>query len=556
MSYQGSRGRVRAAPGFAQFRFDEASIGNIQRSVFSRSHQVLTTFNAGGLYPILVDEILPGDTYKVSLASFIRMPSSLNNPIFTNMYIDVFGFFVPSRILWNNWEVLQGAQPTGPAQSTNVLTPTLTAPVGGVATGDLADYMGWPIGIANKPAGKSVLPFRAYNQCVNDWFLDENLQNPLVVNLGDGPDTYTNYTVFTRGKRKDYFTSALPWTQKINDGTSVTIGLGGTAPVIGNGTALGFSNGAQNVALLSNAVSGFYPFQSLNAFGQATGFVGTTTFTTTDKKALGLSTAAATSGAVADLSAATGISINALRQAVQLQRLFERDARAGTRYVEILWARWGVRSPDFRLQRAELLHVSSSSLNTHPVPQTAPAAGGSTPLANLGAFVTGSVNGFHFTKSFVEHGWLLVLCSVRADLTYSQGLERFWSRSTRYDYYNPELAHLGEQAILNQEIYLDGSGNDTAAFGYTARYNEYRYKPSQMTGLMRPEAASNLAAWHLSQHFGALPTLGNTFIQESPPMSRVKAVTTVPDFMGDFVFNMRCARAMPVDGIPGWMDHF
>ena len=510
-------------------------MSTIQRSVFNRSHSHKTTFNEGLLIPVLVDEVLPGDTFNLRMTAMCRMLSPLLTPIMDNMYLESFWFFVPNRLVWDNWEKFMGAQ-DNPADSTSFIIPTVTPPVAGVATGDLADYFGIPIGLNSLPV-VNALPFRAANLIWNTWFRDENLQNSLVVNTGNGPDTYTNYVVNRRGKRKDYFTSALPWTQKINDGTVVNIGLGGTAPVITNNTDIQVNNATTSNRNLVFAASVTYsgaPSTGNIRFG-------------------------ANSGLVADLSAATGISINAFRNAIQLQRLFERDARGGTRYVELLWAHFGVRSPDFRLQRPELLSTGYSPMNVHPVPQTSASGltGDTTKQANLAAFATGSIHGHGFNKSFVEHGFVFGFVCVRADLSYSQGVERMWTKSTRYDYYWPTLAHIGEQAILNQEIYCTtNTVQNAAVFGYTGRYNEYRYKSSQLSGLMNPQAASNVAYWHLSQSFGALPVLGNTFIVENAPMSRIKAITAVPDFVIDMEFNYKCARPMSVDAIPGWVDHF
>ena len=552
--YQGPRGRVPGNPQHAQFKFSEATIGPVHRSVFNRSHSHKTSFNEGYLIPILVDPVLPGDTFNLRMTAMVRMTSPLLNPIMDNLYLESFWFFVPSRLVWTNWEAMNGAQPSTPSDSTSFILPTLTAPGGGVATGDLADYMGWPIGIANYPVAQA-LPFRCYNLIWNEWFKDENLQNSVTVEMDNGPDTYANYTVLQRGKRKDYFTSALPWTQKINDGTVVTIGLSGTAPVTGiatNSSQTTLNQQGQNVANMweTNAAS------SQTYVNYA---VSDTTPFFIKHQGSGTINASNTPQIFANLAAASGISVNSLRQAFQLQRLFERDARGGTRYVEILWSHFGVRSPDFRLQRPELLSTGYSPVNVHPVPQTSASGqtGATTTQGNLAAFATASIHGHGFTKSFVEHGFVIGLISVRADLSYSQGIERFWLHSTRYDHFWPTLSHIGEQAIFNQEIYLSTNNTqNNAAFGYTGRYNEYRYKPSLISGLFRPEAANTLDIWHLSQHFGSLPTLGSTFIVENAPMSRIKAVTSVPDFIIDAEFNYKCARPMTVDATPGMIDHF
>lgn len=547
--YQGPSGRVRGNPGPAQFKFSESQLGSIQRSVFNRSTGHKTTFDAGLLVPIFVDEVLPGDTFNLRMTAMCRMLSPLYNPIMDNMYLESFWFYCPSRILWENFERFCGAQ-DNPDDSTDFVMPTITAPVGGIASGDLGDYFGLPIGIANLPTVVS-LPFRMYNMIWNTWFRDENLQDSVVVDLDDGPDTYTDYVPLRRGKRKDYFTSALPWTQKINDGSNISIGLAGTAPVIGLGmiTIGSFAASAANFWETDATSAINYPFADALSSGDM--YV--------RGEASGAPGAANTPQIYANLAAASGISINALRQGVQLQRLFERDARGGTRFVEILWSHFQVRSSDGRLQRPELLGTGYSMVNVHPVPQTSGSGqtGQTTPQANLAAFATSSVHGHGFRKSFEEHGYVIGLVSVRADLNYQQGVERMWTRSTRYDFFWPALAHIGEQAILNQEVYLSTNTTENAAvFGYTGRYNEYRFKPSLITGLLRSQAAGALDSWHLAQEFGSLPELGDVFIQENPPIDRITSLTDEPHFIIDAQFDFRSARPMSVDAIPGFMDHF
>jgi len=535
--------RIKGQPSRAQFKFSESQLGNIQRSVFDRSHGVKTTFSEGYLVPIFVDEVLPGDTFNLRMTALCRGATFLY-PIMDNIYLESFWFFVPSRLVWDNWEKFNGAQDTT-SGSTNYVLPTITAPVGGIASGDLGDYFGLPTAIANYPVVQS-LPFRAYNLIWNEWFRDENLQNKVVVDVDDGPDTYTDYVVLRRGKRKDYFTSALPWTQKVNDGTVVGVGLSGTANVLLSSTT---------------GVNQLVRKTSDHALASSTNFLSPTATTGVLQTQGYANSVIDPNGTLyTDLSSATVITINALRQAFQLQRLYERDARGGTRYVEILWSHFGVRSPDYRLQRPELLGTGYSPINVHPVAQTAPDVTGSAPdtgLGDLAAFSTGSIRGHGFSKSFVEHGYVIGLISTRADLNYWQGVERMWSRSTRYDFYWPTLGHIGEQAILNKEIYLstDNTQNN-AAFGYTGRYNEYRYKPGKITGLFRTSAAGTLDSWHLAQEFSSLPTLGNTFVVENAPMTRIKRTSGDPDFILDAHFSYRCARPMSVDAIPGFVDHF
>jgi hypothetical protein len=398
---------------------------------------------------------------------------------------------------------------------------------------------------------------RAYNLIFNEWFRDENLQNSVTVDRGDGPDANaaTNYTLLRRGKRHDYFTSALPWPQK---GQAVTLPLGTSAPVFGTGKALGISDGSNNFGLATSSTQlGAYYSGSYNAnIGAASG-----TGLPPASKAVGVVTSGV-SGLYADLSQATSATINQLRQSFQIQKLLERDARGGTRYTEIIRAHFGVISPDARLQRPEYLGGGSTPIIINPIAQTSGTGvtGGSTPLANLAGVGTALANRHGFTQSFTEHGVVIGLVSIRADLTYQQGLPRMWSRSTRYDFYFPAFAMLGEQAVLNKEIYATGnSAQDNAVFGYQERWAEYRYKPSMITSKFRSTSSGTLDAWHLAQRFTALPTLNTTFIQDTPPVSRVVAAGAAANgqqFLFDSFFDCKTARPMPLYSVPGLIDHF
>ena len=544
-------------------RFSDAPAMYMKRTKFDRSHVYKTTFDSGRLIPVFVDEVLPGDTTRMSVNYFARLATPIK-PIMDNIYLDWFFFFVPNRLVWEHWQNFCFEQ-EDPDDSIDYVIPTVSAAGNSdnAYIGSLWDYFGLPVNTSGNLSGISALPFRGVYLIWNEWFRDENLQKSVKIQKGDanevlnsarsseqpswvfssGTDIVPGLACPPRGKRHDYFTSALPWTQK---GPGVNVSLTGNAPVYGSGQSLGLSPDGAGSGVgyiqMSNNVGAILRTPSGSEWSS-----GQTAFVTSDRNKSGL---------LADLSDVSAITINGLRTAFQMQKFYERLARGGSRYTEVLRSFFGVVSPDARLQRPEFLGSFTKMVNVNPIAQTS-ATDTTSPQGNLSAYGVTAAKFHGFTKSFVEHGYVFGFVCARADLTYQQGINKMWLRSTVYDFYWPTFAHLGEQAIELREIYAQGTEADTTVFGYQERYAEYRYKPSQITGKFRSSVSGgNLDVWHLSQFFKNAPVLSEEFITENPPIERIIAVPSEPEFLLDIGFRYTTVRPLPMFGTPGLVDHF
>lgn len=542
---------------------------DIPRSKFRMQHQHKTTFSAGYLIPIYVQEVLPGDSFNVSMTAFCRLATPLF-PCLDNLDLETFFFFVPNRLVWVHWKQFMGEQ-NNPADTISYSIPQVVSPAGGFNQYTVYDYLGVPTNPQTTGANTisvNALPFRCYNLIFNEWFRDQNLVNSAVFGstslsgyggsavMDDGPDPQSNYVIQAVAKRHDYFTSCLPWTQKGAAGP-VSIPLVGQALVKTYGTNQ--VTGAQNAIGWLNT-DGTNPTTGhaiqYGVTGSVTGQLATTTATTSS----GL--AQYPSNLYADLTTATSTTINQLRLAFQTQKLLERDARGGTRYTEIVRSHFGVISPDARLQRPEYLGGGKTPILISAVPQTGQTGltGGTTPLGTLGGLGTATTH-HGFQGNFTEHGYILGLATIRTDEQYQQGIRKLWSRLTRYDFYFPVFAMLGEQAVLNKEIYSDGSANDALTFGYQERWAEYRYFPSYTSAYFKSYNATPLDAWHFATKFTSLPALNNAFIN-SPLNATLQrnlalgAGASNQQLLCDFLFSETVARPMPMYSVPGLIDHF
>lgn len=552
----------------SQSHFAQVPTIDISRSKFDRSFTHKTTMNTGDLIPIFISDVLPGDTIKMNTAHVVRMMTPIT-PVMDNANLDTYFFFVPNRLIWDHWQEFMGENKTAPwTQQVEYTEPQIQAPSNGWTKGSLADYFGYPTKVGGYKA--SAMPFRAYAQIWNDWFRDENLKNPCNLYTGDSDtlgvdildpnydyvtDTIKGAAPCKAAKMHDYFTSALPSPQK---GPSVNVPLGDKAP-INYGESI--TNYSTDTNLLDKPVGLKYAQMSSTAVAHPAteGNIG--------------GTIGKGNSLYADLSEAVGATVNQLRQAFQIQKFYERQARGGTRYIELLKSHFSVTNPDFRMQRAEYLGGIRTPININQVVQTDSTSqqlGGKyngntwqwemsdlTPQGNTAAYsLTSGRNKDLFTHSFTEHGWVIGLAVIRQVHTYQQGLNRMFSRKSMFDYYWPEFANLGEQAILNKEIYLDGTSTDEEAFGYQERYAEYRYMPDIVTGEMRSNYDQSLDVWHWADDYSTLPSLGSDWIDETKEnIERTLAVQNHDQFFGDFYFNCIMTRPMPLFSVPGLIDH-
>lgn len=543
---------------------------DISRSRFDRSASLKTSFNAGDVVPFFLEEVLPGDTFSVDTSKVVRMQTLLT-PMMDNVYLDTYYFFVPNRLVWDHWKEFCGENTESAwIPQTEYTMPQITSPAGqGWSVGTLADYFGIPTGVAGLSV--SALPFRAYALIMNEWFRDQNLQDPLVVPTDDstvaGVNTGTLVTDVAKGgkpfiaaKYHDYFTSALPAPQKGPDVT-IPVATGGEINVVGNGKSLGLTDGTKNYGLGAFDAK-LYAADSL--FSQNAGSP-YTTGNTPGNLALGVPTQAqlgndlSNSGLIGVQSAvAQAATINQLRLAFQIQKFYEQQARGGSRYTEVVRSFFGVTSPDARLQRPEYLGGNRVPINVNQIVQQSGTQSGTTPQGTVVGQSLTTDKHSDFTKSFTEHGLIIGVMVARYDHTYQQGLNRLWSRKDKFDFYWPVFANIGEQAIKNKEIFAQGTDKDNEVFGYQEAWAEYRYKPNMVTGEMRSAYAQSLDVWHLADDYSTLPSLSDSWIREDKAnIDRVLAVTSAVSnqFFADIYVKNYCTRPMPMYSVPGLIDH-
>lgn len=538
----------------SEYNFAQNPQVGVSRSRFQRNSDNKTTFNTGDLIPVYLDEVLPGDTHQVDAACVIRMATPIF-PVMDNAFCDFYFFFVPNRLLWEHWKEFMGEnKETAWTPKTEYSVPQVTAPAGGWEEGTLADYLGLPTKVEG--ISVSALPGRAYGLIYNEWFRNQNVTQPTLVEVTDATTTgkndgsATNDSAITLAKPLkaakvfDYYTGALPEPQK---GEPITLPMNGNAAIkpydLETDKELGWFGTDRNHPVSNLNFNSPKSDENLNYTKDLTA---TTRGTSGGEKTVALR---------ADLSSVTAATINQLRQAFQIQKLLEKDARGGTRYREVLREHFGVISPDSRMQIPEYLGGYRLPINISQVIQTS-STDSTSPQGNTAALSVTTMNKPMFTKSFTEHGFIMGLAVVRTDQTYQQGIERMWSRKGRYDYYWPVLANIGEQAVLNKEIYAQGNTKDEEAFGYQEAWADYRYKPSKVTGLFRSNATQSLDAWHYAQDYDALPTLSTAWMEQTDTeMKRTLAVQSQPDFIADFYFMNKTTRCMPVYSIPGLIDH-
>ena len=544
---------------------------DISRSRFDRTSTVKTSFNVGDLVPFYVDEVLPGDTFDVSTAKVVRMQPMVAPPM-DDLFLDTYYFFVPNRLVWEHWQNLMGENDTTSWYPTvDYSVPQLVSPhTGGWNIGTIADYFGIPTGVPDLYV--NALPFRAYAKIVNDWFRDENIVDPAVLTTGDtttqgsNGDGLANYEKggkpFVAAKLHDYFSSCLPNPQK---GDPVTVPVANVSvpidiPVTTSADILSPLSVNQPGMVLQNGPM----LQSQKGYLSVAGSTvslkqdidvdPTRTISGTDEPLMPVNLRAIGNA----VGSGFATSINELRMAFQMQKLLERDARGGTRYIEMIKSHFGVTSPDARLQRSEYLGGNRIRINVNQIVQQSATTTGSTPQGNpVGLSVTHD-NADSFTRSFTEHGFVIGLMVARYPHTYQQGLERFWSRKSRFDYYFPVFANIGEMAVLNKELYATGTDSDNKAFGYQEAWADYRYKPSRVTGEMRSSATKSLDVWHFADYYNKLPTLSPDWIKEDKNnVDRVLAVSSKVSnqLWADIVINNRTSRPMPLYSVPGLIDH-